>query len=129
MRRATRASRLGVAMPVEHTVTTVSMSLALSCAAASAFWIPGIVVLRPPSERLTTLAPRATAYSIPSTTALSDQSSPDDPPITEFEAKIPSLGPQETHDVSATANTKLRLYELPDWQFLRADFDITSPEP
>jgi hypothetical protein len=52
-----------------------------------------------------------------------------DAPITEFEAKIPSLGPQETRDVNATANTKLRLYELPDWQFLRADFDITSPEP
>lgn len=52
-----------------------------------------------------------------------------DEPITEFEAKIPSLGPEETRDVTATANTKLRLYELPDWQFLRADFDITSPEP
>jgi hypothetical protein len=52
-----------------------------------------------------------------------------DQPITEFEAKIPSLGPEETRDVTATANTKLRLYELPDWQFLRADFDITSPEP
>jgi hypothetical protein len=52
-----------------------------------------------------------------------------DEPITAFEAKTPSLGPQETHDVTATANTKLRLYELPDWQFLRADFDITSPAP
>ena len=54
---------------------------------------------------------------------------PGDPPITEFDAKIPSLGPEETETVTATANTKLRLYELPDWQFLRADFDITSPTP
>jgi len=52
-----------------------------------------------------------------------------DEPITEFEAKIPALGPQETKDVAATATTKLRLYELPDWQFLRADFDVTSPAP
>lgn len=52
-----------------------------------------------------------------------------DPPITEFEAKIPALGPEETQTISATANTKLRLYELPDWQYLRADFDITSPAP
>jgi hypothetical protein len=52
---------------------------------------------------------------------------PGDEPITEFEAKIPALGPQETKDVTATAATKLRLYELPDWQFLRADFDVTSP--
>jgi hypothetical protein len=52
-----------------------------------------------------------------------------DDPITEFEAKIRALGPQETRDVTATATTKLRLYELPDWQFLRADFDVTSPAP
>ena len=54
---------------------------------------------------------------------------PDDPPITEFEAKVPSLGPQEMKDVTASASTKLRIYELPDWQFLRATFEITSPPP
>jgi hypothetical protein len=31
--------------------------------------------------------------------------------------------------VTASAETKMRLYELPDWQFLRADFDIVSPTP
>ena len=56
-------------------------------------------------------------------------SKPGDPPVAEFEAKIPPLGPEEVQDVTATATTKLRLYELPDWQFLRADFDITSPAP
>jgi len=54
---------------------------------------------------------------------------PDDPPITEFEAKVPSLGPQELRDVTATASTKLRIYELPDWQFIRAVVEITSPAP
>jgi hypothetical protein len=54
---------------------------------------------------------------------------PEDPPIAEFEAKVPSLGPQEIKDVSAMANTKLRIYELPDWQFLRAEVQITSPAP
>ena len=54
---------------------------------------------------------------------------PEDPPVTEFEAKIPALGPQAIQDVSATAKTTLRIYELPDWQFLRAQFDITSPAP
>ena len=54
---------------------------------------------------------------------------PEDPPITEFEAKVPSLGPQEVKDVSATAKTKLRIYELPDWQFIRAEIEITSPAP
>jgi hypothetical protein len=54
---------------------------------------------------------------------------PGEPPVTEFEAKIPALGPQEIKDVSATAATKLRVYEMPDWQFLRAEFDILSPAP
>ena len=54
---------------------------------------------------------------------------PEDPPITQFEVKIPALGPQEIKDVSATASTKLRIYEMPDWQFLRAEAEITSPAP
>jgi hypothetical protein len=54
---------------------------------------------------------------------------PEDPPVAEFEAKIPSLGPLEVKSLEATAPTKLRVYELPDWQFLRAQFDITSPAP
>lgn len=54
---------------------------------------------------------------------------PDEPPITEFEAKVPGLGPQELKDVTATAATKLRIYELPDWQFIRAAVEITSPAP
>lgn len=54
---------------------------------------------------------------------------PGDPPVAEFMAQVPSLGPLEIHDVSAKVTTKLRIYELPDWQFMRADFDITSPAP
>ena len=54
---------------------------------------------------------------------------PDDPPIAEFEAKVPSLGPEEIQDVTATVATKLRVYELPDWQFIKAEFEITSPQP
>lgn len=54
---------------------------------------------------------------------------PDQPSVTEFDAKIPALGPDEDHDVEATGATNLKAYEMPDWQFLRADFDITSPAP
>jgi hypothetical protein len=36
---------------------------------------------------------------------LTTTSKPGDEPITEFEAKIPSLGPEETKDVNATAAT------------------------
>jgi hypothetical protein len=54
---------------------------------------------------------------------------PEDPPVAEFEAKVPSVGPHEIKDVVVTVPTKLRIYELPDWQFLRAQFEITSPAP
>jgi hypothetical protein len=54
---------------------------------------------------------------------------PGDAPVAEFDARIPGLGPQEVHEVVAETTTKLRLYEMPDWQFLRAEFDITSPAP
>ena len=54
---------------------------------------------------------------------------PDDPPVAEFMAKVPSLGPLEIRDTSAKVSTKMRIYELPDWQFMRAEFDITSPAP
>jgi hypothetical protein len=54
---------------------------------------------------------------------------PDDPPIATFDVKVPTLGPEEIQDVSATVPSKLRVYELPDWQFLKAEFEIISPEP
>lgn len=54
---------------------------------------------------------------------------PEDPPVASFQAKVASLGPLEIRDIDAKVNTKLRIYELPDWQFMRAEFDITSPAP
>jgi hypothetical protein len=54
---------------------------------------------------------------------------PDDAPIAVFDVKVPALGPEEIQDVVATSPSKLRVYELPDWQFLKAEFEITSPQP
>jgi hypothetical protein len=54
---------------------------------------------------------------------------PGDEPVAVFDAMVPSLGPEETKDVTVTVPTKLRIYELPDWQFLHATFEITSPAP
>lgn len=53
---------------------------------------------------------------------------PADPPICVIDVKVPSIGPNELKDVVGTCSTKLRIYELPDWQFLRATFEITSPQ-
>jgi hypothetical protein len=55
-------------------------------------------------------------------------SSPDEEPLTSFAFKLPALGPYESKEITVPAKTKLRAYELPDWQFLRADLEITSPQ-
>ncbi len=46
--------------------------------------------------------------------------------VLEFPFMISSIGPYESKDFSAPVQTKLKGYELPDWQFLKADFEITS---
>jgi hypothetical protein len=54
---------------------------------------------------------------------------PEDPPIAEFDAKADKVGPLEVKDMSTVVPIQLRLYELPDWQFLRVQYEITSPPP
>jgi hypothetical protein len=39
-----------------------------------------------------------------------------------------NVGPQAAQEVSAPLNTKLKIYELPDWQNINADLQITSPQ-
>jgi hypothetical protein len=41
--------------------------------------------------------------------------------LAEFTADLPSMGPLDTREIKTTAKTKMRAYELPDWQFLRAE--------
>jgi hypothetical protein len=53
---------------------------------------------------------------------------PGDPPLISFPVNVAALGPSELKPVSVDVPTKLRVYELPDWQFLRADFALTEPK-
>jgi hypothetical protein len=53
---------------------------------------------------------------------------PGDPPLVTFPAQVARLGPSELKDVTAEVPTKLRVYELPDWQFLKVDFSISEPK-
>ena len=52
----------------------------------------------------------------------------DEEAVGTFSFKLPSLGAYESKDMSGALNTKLRVYELPDWQNLVAEIQITSPE-
>jgi hypothetical protein len=53
---------------------------------------------------------------------------PGDPPLITFAAQVSRLGPNELKDVTVEVPTKLRVYELPDWQFMKADFEIIEPK-
>jgi hypothetical protein len=52
----------------------------------------------------------------------------DEEAVGTFSFKVPSLGAYESRELSGVLNTKLRVYELPDWQNLVAEIQITSPE-
>jgi hypothetical protein len=54
---------------------------------------------------------------------------PGEPPFCTFSVKVPTLSPQEVVNSTGECTTTLRVYELPDWQFIRANFQITSPQP
>lgn len=56
-------------------------------------------------------------------------SKPEELPFCTFSVKVPSLGPQETANATGECSTTLRVYELPDWQFIRATYQIVSPQP
>jgi len=50
----------------------------------------------------------------------------DEEPIGAFSFKIPMIGPYESKEVTTVVNTKLKVYELPDWQNLEHQIEITS---
>ena len=53
---------------------------------------------------------------------------PGDPALVSFTAKVPSLGPEDLKQAKVEVPTQLRAYELPDWQFLKADFQLIEPK-
>ena len=57
----------------------------------------------------------------------STQSEADSSPISSIDFKSSRLGPYDSVEFKAIMSTPLRAYELPDWQFLTADVEITSP--
>jgi len=54
----------------------------------------------------------------------STKADPDAEPISTFKVRVPGIGGYESTNVKAEAATKLRAYEFPDWQFLKAEFDV-----
>jgi hypothetical protein len=51
----------------------------------------------------------------------------DEEAVGTFTFKLPALGAYESKEVTAPLDTKLRVYEMPDWQNLKANIRVTAP--
>jgi len=51
----------------------------------------------------------------------------DEESVGTFSFKLADLGPYAAKELAAPMNTKLRVYELPDWQNVTAEVQLTSP--
>ncbi len=69
-----------------------------------------------------TLDPLSATVTLWASTSRSEEDS-----VGTFTFKLPSLGPYSAKEVSAPLNTKLKFYELPDWQNATPEIEITSP--
>lgn len=52
---------------------------------------------------------------------------PDEAPLFTVKTPVKGLLPFEAKDLSIPVKTALRAYEMPDWQFITATFDIVQP--
>ena len=53
---------------------------------------------------------------------------PGDAPLSVFDAKVGDVGAYGVKEMEVPIKTEKRVYELPDWQFLKASFEITAPK-
>lgn len=51
----------------------------------------------------------------------------DEEPVGTFNFILPSIGPYDSKDLASPLKTKLKMFELPDWQNANAEIQITSP--
>jgi hypothetical protein len=49
--------------------------------------------------------------------------------VGSFTFKTNGLGPNGSEELTAPLKTKLKMYELPDWQNVTPELQITSPQP
>jgi hypothetical protein len=94
--------------------------------------ITGLRVIETPKQKLQMhmIVVNHSAADLPDITLevrlRSTKADPGAEPISTFKVKVPAIGGYESKDVKAEAATKLRAYEFPDWQFLKAEFDVTE---
>jgi hypothetical protein len=79
------------------------------------------VVVNHTNAEITGLAANVTLWA---STSRSEEDS-----VGSFAFKLGSLGPNGAKEMTEPLKTKLKAYELPDWQNATAEIQITSPQP
>ena len=49
--------------------------------------------------------------------------------VGSFTFKVPDIGANDSKELKVPLKTKLKMYQLPDWQNTTAEIEITSPAP
>ena len=108
-------------------------------------WLKSLLPGRAKSSRPTTRLRRQTGRCRPAIEPLEDRLQPSASVITSnfngtaiaagstvwFNSvlKVSGLGANSSKELTEPLKTKLKLYELPDWQNATAEIQITSPQP
>jgi hypothetical protein len=77
------------------------------------------IVVNHSNAELTDLTANVTLWA---STSRSEEDS-----VGTFTFKLPSIGANESKEMSAPLTTKLKIYELPDWQNATADVQLSQP--
>jgi hypothetical protein len=109
------ASRQKVSNPLQKYVEVVGLRLFNENKKP----VARFVVVNHSSAEITDLAANVTLWA---STSRSEEDS-----VGSFSFKVPSLGPNASKDLTEPLKTKLKMYELPDWQNTTAEIEITSP--
>lgn len=108
-------SRQKVSNPLQKYVEVVGLRLL----AQDKRPVAKFVVVNHSGAEISDLAANVTLWA---STSRSEEDS-----IGSFSFKLANLGPNDSKDLTEPLKTKLKMYELPDWQNTTAEIQITSP--
>ncbi|HWE52153.1 MAG TPA: hypothetical protein VG273_20330 [Bryobacteraceae bacterium] len=109
------ASRQKVSNPLQKYVEVVGLRLFNENKKP----VARFVVVNHSAAEITDLAANVTLWA---STSRSEEDS-----VGSFSFKVASLAPNQSKDLTEPLKTKLKMYELPDWQNTTAEIEITSP--
>jgi len=109
------ASRQKVSNPLEKSVEVVGLRMMTENKQP----VVKYVLVNHSSAEIADLAGTVTLWA---STARSEEDA-----VGTFKFNVPSLGGGESKDMTAPLKTKKKMYELPDWQNITTDIQITSP--